>query len=290
MSGWRRMLHVLALAGCATIAGAPRASETHHEPPAHARLQHALGILEYVGGDYEGAVDARGRIRHELEYAEQKDLLRRAEKLLIDSVPRGHQELIIEMRAVRAACEARVAPSKFVARLRRLHTKIVQDLDVELTPQFVPSLAVGRIVYAQSCVACHGEDGSARTTVAAGLDPRPLPFRDAQLTERLSPFLAFSMVTFGVPGTAMASFELLAEDERWAVAFYVMALRHERPDGLAAVAAHTTSGDSQSLTLRDLALATDAELAFQHFAHLPPAERADAIARARWSLPLETGK
>src|SRR5207245_8294480 len=43
----------------------------------------------------------------------------------------------------------------------------------------------------------------------------------------LSPYRVYNTLTFGVRGTAMASFEALSPAERWALAFYVMRLGHE---------------------------------------------------------------
>jgi len=284
------MLHVVAIAACATLAGQPDASESHRrsDPEAGRALQHALGILEYVGGDYEGAVDAHGGVRHAAEYAEQQELLERAEDLIVGAAPTGHAELHADMRALRAACATRVPPAEFTLRLRRLHTRIVHELDVQLTPQFIPSLAVGRLVYMESCAVCHGEDGRARTPLAATLDPPPRDFHGPDMKSRLSPYLAFSLVTFGVQGTAMPSFEVLPEDERWAVAFWVLSLRHPQPATPDAETAATAGGREGTLTVRDLALATDAQLAAR-LSTLGAAERALRIAHWRRSLPLEIG-
>jgi high-affinity iron transporter len=285
LSGYHRLALVPVLVACMAVPATPRASAPARDGAADSALQQALGILDYVAGDYAGAVDGAGRVRHAEEYAEQKRLLRRAEKLLVAALPAGQTALLGEMRALRIDCGTRRPPAQFVPRLRRLHQRIVHDLDVALTPHFVPSLAAGRIVYAQSCAVCHGEDGSAHTLQAAALDPPPTDFRDPELATRLSPYLAFNLVTYGVPGTAMASFEALADDERWAVAFWVLALRHPQP---AAVAAPARGGDVVSPTLHQLVVATDADLR----ARLrlgSDAERDATVARWRWQLPLEIG-
>jgi high-affinity iron transporter len=324
------MLHAVVLAACTPLAGAPRAADApsaRHEraattaavvaaalgapaatvsaataagasapaPSAAERdIQHALGLLDYVAGDYDGAVGADRRIRHEHEYDEQKGLLQRAETLLAGAPGLRSNGVMQEMRAVRAACAARVAPADFVPRLRRLHARIVREFGVQLTPQFVPSLAVGRLIYTQSCAVCHGDDGAARTPQAAGLDPRPRDLTAPELATRLSPYAVFNAVTFGVPGTAMASFEALPEEERWGVAFWVLSLRQGRDAPAVAPAAGNASAGASPAggwqpTLRDLALATDAELAARLAAWPAPA-RAAQIARWRSQLPLEIGE
>jgi high-affinity iron transporter len=78
----------------------------------------------------------------------------------------------------------------------------------------------------------------------------------------LSPFKAFNTASFGVDGTAMASFSALPEEQRWEVAFYVMSLRFSAeaaksgaafaqskniPDELTHVATLSTLSDEQLL-------------------------------------------
>jgi len=55
--------------------------------------------------------------------------------------------------------------------------------------------------------------------------PPPANFTDSERMAGLSPFKAFNTASFGVEGTAMASFAAFNEEQRWQVAFYIMALR-----------------------------------------------------------------
>ena len=59
------------------------------------------------------------------------------------------------------------------------------------------------------------------------LDPRPASFREPARLAALSPYRVYNTLTFGVPGTGMASFESLSPSDRWALAFYVLRLGHE---------------------------------------------------------------
>jgi high-affinity iron transporter len=43
----------------------------------------------------------------------------------------------------------------------------------------------------------------------------------------LSPYRVYNTLTFGVPGTAMASFEAVSPTDRWSLAFYVLRLGHD---------------------------------------------------------------
>jgi high-affinity iron transporter len=59
------------------------------------------------------------------------------------------------------------------------------------------------------------------------LDPPPARFTDPQRLHGLSPYRAYNALTFGVSGTAMASFESLPPADRWNLAFYVFRLGHQ---------------------------------------------------------------
>jgi high-affinity iron transporter len=55
--------------------------------------------------------------------------------------------------------------------------------------------------------------------------PLPANFTDPERIGGLSPFKAFNTASFGIEGTAMASFAALSDEQRWQVAFYVFTLR-----------------------------------------------------------------
>ena len=87
-------------------------------------------------------------------------------------------------------------------------------------PPDAESLRIGAKVYADTCLACHGETGLGDGPAGAALDPPPadlvvhVPLHsDADL---------FGFVSEGIPGTAMAALgERLSNDEIWHVVNYV---------------------------------------------------------------------
>jgi hypothetical protein len=110
------------------------------------------------------------------------------------------------------------------------------------------------------------------------------------LDRRLSPYLAFGVVTFGVQGTAMAGFPTLTEEERWDLAFFVCALRHQPPARAAYATVAQLAGTAPvPLTLADLTLSTDATLRAL-LGGLSPTAQASQLARWRWVPPLDIGK
>lgn len=253
-------------------------------PEATARrdIERSLGLLQYIAGDYPAAVSEQGTVLDRGEYAEQLQLLRDVQEAL--SAAAGSEAAATRdlARALHDAASRREVPSRFVPQVNRLHAEIVRVFAIELAPTTIPSLVTGRILYRQSCAECHAEDGSADTPRARTLSPRPASFVVPEVRHRLSPYHVYNIATFGVPGTAMASFEALDAVERWDLAFYVTSLRH------VAAALESEPLDVPELTLRDLARATDADLE-RLLAEQPPEVRAQQIARWRRALPLRLG-
>ena len=72
--------------------------------------------------------------------------------------------------------------------------------------------------------------GRAETRTRSAREPLN-PGRPASRTRSGSassrPYRVYNTLTFGVPGTAMASFEILSPADRWNLAFYVFRLGHE---------------------------------------------------------------
>ncbi len=97
---------------------------------------------------------------------------------------------------------------------------------LEPVPEWAPSLARGRELFAQSCASCHGVSGRGDGPAAAGQEPPPASLADAALLADRSPLDFYHRITLGVAGTSMVGFDrALGEDDRWAVALYASTLR-----------------------------------------------------------------
>jgi mono/diheme cytochrome c family protein len=92
-------------------------------------------------------------------------------------------------------------------------------------------LAVGRRVYYQNCVACHGDHLDGQGHYAAGFNPIPLNFQDNGTIAQLTESFVFWRVAKGGPGlpreatpwnSAMPAWEdFLTEDEIWSVILFL---------------------------------------------------------------------
>jgi high-affinity iron transporter len=223
--GRRGLLAALALAaGCTrpTTAGGPR-------PAGDAEAQRLVALLDYVAGDYGLAV-RDGQVVSPAEYREQVAFLgsaRERGERLATSVAGGTGTLRARIEEAEVLVRARAGAVDVARACREARDEAVLLFGLRTGPSTRPSLARAEALYAESCAACHGLDGGADTGRARTLEPPPASFRDPGRLAGLSPHRVYNALTFGVTGTAMASFDALPPEDRWSLAFYVFRLGHE---------------------------------------------------------------
>ncbi|MFQ5601202.1 MAG: c-type cytochrome [Candidatus Krumholzibacteriia bacterium] len=281
-------------------ADARRSALPAAETSGNLEVHRALGLLQYVFGDYPLAVGPDGCILDAGEYEEQHELLREARAILArqpvarrpgaGSVAWSRDVLLRRLNKVQSMVEDRDEPGRVRAAVKALRDDLVDAYGLRLAPPEAPSLARGVLLYRRACAACHGVDGRSRTSAARRLVPAPTDLLADHLEETLSPYQVFNVVSFGIPGTAMPSFETLRAQERWDVAFCVLAMRHPQVgrSGRTRVAASPAASVTAvpEPTLGQLARFTDAELATWFAEHGVPAEiHPAAVARARHLPP-----
>lgn len=257
-------------------------------PPTDSALRQVAGILDYIGGDYRGAVGEHGEVLNDVEYQEQLSLVADAAALVAGAGLAADDPVRTGIAALADDLRARVLPAAIAARCRDARDAIVTRHGVVLVPKAPPNRAEGERVYrASGCAACHGADGGADTETARTLEPRPANFLDPERVATVSPHRAFHAITFGVPGTGMAAFPTLSDAQRWDLAFYVLSLRHApeavaRGRALFAAAGRPLDASAQTLS----ALGEEDILA--HLNSLASAaDRAAALAFLRAAAPFE---
>lgn len=184
-------------------------------------VQTVWRLLDYVAVDYAGAVSG-GRVSSEAEYAEMVEFAGQVENRL-GSLPdkSGKADLLRQTRALRAAIAAKAAPAGVATQSKALASALLAAYPVPLAPTAPPVLARGSALYAQNCASCHGAAGDGHGPASAGLDPPPIAFKDKVRADQRSLFGLYQVITQGLDGTAMAGFDSLPEQDRWALAFYV---------------------------------------------------------------------
>ncbi|HUG53711.1 MAG TPA: FTR1 family protein [Vicinamibacteria bacterium] len=222
-------------------------------PPDGGDAQRLVTILDYVGSDYARAVEG-GTVVSAFEYDEQVKFVQDAHMLATAALGPGASAddgLLGAIGLVAEAVRAKADPAEVARLCRDAKVMAVARFALRTVPAGTPSLDRARVLYAESCATCHGSTGDARTPRAAELDPAPVSFRDPGRQAAMSPYRVYNTLTFGIPGTAMASFEALPSADRWALAFYVLRLGH---------AGEAVSGPV-AVSLAEQAVRTDGELA-----------------------------
>jgi high-affinity iron transporter len=263
-----KILRFAAIASLVLGAGACAPGRGRTAPPASAgdggAAQRVVTLVDYISSDYKRAV-LHGQVVSEEEYAEQvrfaADARRIAGDLLGKEAVAGGTVANL-VREVEAKVEAKADPAAVAAACRAAREAVVGRFGLRTMPDARPNLARAQELYSASCAKCHGEDGKADTPRARELDPRPAEFKDPTRLGDLSPYRIYNTLTFGVRGTAMASFEDTPAADRWSLAFYVFRLAHEGEAEEGPVA----------MTLADMASRTDREILEQlrNEAHVAP--------------------
>jgi high-affinity iron transporter len=234
------------------------------EPPAPAPAdgsdaQRLVALMDYVGGDYRLAVGG-GQILRPAEYDEQLRFVADAQSMargLLGPQAGPSDSLLARLATVESLVKGKAEPEVVAEACHAARDEAVSRFGLRTMPAERPSLARAESLYGQTCVTCHGARGDADTDRARELDPKPASFRDPERLLDLSPYRVYNALTFGVPGTAMASFEALPPADRWSLAFYVFRLGHqgERSEGPVAM----TLGDLAGRSDREVRAALQAE-------------------------------
>jgi high-affinity iron transporter len=237
------------LVGCAS----PAAKQVAPRGLDGGDAQRLVALLDYIAGDYAGAVSAAGTLASASEYEEQRRFASDAQAIartLVGPTAAPDDALLAGVNGVGSLVREKADPTVVAQACRSAREEAVARFGLRTMPTERPSLARAESLYAESCAVCHGATGDADTERARSLDPHPARFKDPERLGQLSPYRIYNALTFGVPGTAMASFEALSPADRWNLAFFVFRLGH---DG-------EPAGAPEAMTLADMAARTDTEI------------------------------
>jgi high-affinity iron transporter len=220
----RVQVFIYLLAIIALLSGAPAAFAAQEQ------AQRLVSLLDYLGSDYKNAVK-NGKILNADEYTEMQEFSKRSQELFselkeADKTDKAGVEATIKSLAVQI--DQKGDPKSVAELAKSAKDKLIVAYNIIPYPKQLPTLQSGKTVYLENCAQCHGESGKGDGPSRATMNPKkPVPanFTDSERIASLSPFKVFNTTTFGIEGTAMASFAALSEEQRWQVAFYVFALR-----------------------------------------------------------------
>ena len=189
-----------------------------------------LALIDYIGGDYKNSVKD-GKVVNPGEYQEMSEFAARSAQLFTQlKAAEGGDKAGIEndLQALLAHIKGKSGEDIVPQLAQQIKDRLIKAHNIVPYPRRLPSLASGKKIYDDNCAQCHGATGKGDGPGRDSMNPKtPLPanFTDAERIGGLSPFKAFNTASFGIEGTAMASFAALSEEQRWQVAFYVFSLR-----------------------------------------------------------------
>lgn len=182
-------------------------------------------MLDYVSRDYALAV-SNGKIIDEDEYAEQLvvsgsalEVSEQVKAIRLQPAIRGEIVGLIEL------IKQKAQPESIKKQALKARDAIYLTAGTATAPRSWPSLAQGKQIFTAHCASCHGAMGDGRGVTAQALATKPMNFLDSARMSSMSPLSVFTSVKMGVQNTAMPSFASLAEEELWAISFYVLSLR-----------------------------------------------------------------
>lgn len=247
-------------------------------------VRRIVALLDYVAADYGGAVKD-GAIVDETEYREQLQFLKEAGERVgqLPSGPRGEASVLIG--EAEQLAQSRASATAVGQAMRKARAVLVGGYGVQLGPSLPPSMVRAGALFTTHCASCHGAHGGGDGPNAPTLRPRPRSFQDPETTATLSPVRAFNALSEGVAGTAMVAFSMLSDQDRWSLAFYVMALRHSPAAAERGRVLVETRPQLAALDFTQLADLRDADLDERIRASVGDEERAAALAFLRAVAP-----
>ncbi len=186
-----------------------------------------IGLIEYVGGDYGGAV-AKGEVTSESEYKEMVEFsdaaARELEAQKARFRPAVFKDLESNIAAFKTLVAAKTDAAAVAAQARTIRDRILDALGVQASPATPPELAAAEQTFGATCATCHGPGGHGDGTDGKGLVPPPRNFHEPEIIAAISPYKVFNTLRTGVDGTKMEAYdEVMDEATLWALAYYVPA-------------------------------------------------------------------
>lgn len=186
-------------------------------------VQWAIHFISYIGSDYSGAVK-ENKIINKAEYLELVDLSNECIKL--NKKWKKDSKVIQELlNKLKEKIEKKVSPKEILKLTSKIQNKIIQLHKVITIPNVIPDLYLGKRLFNEKCITCHGTTGNGKGKLAKGLNPAPTNFLDRKALIHKAPYHYTNSITLGVPATAMKGYKY-SQKELWSLAHYIRSLTY----------------------------------------------------------------
>jgi len=214
--------------------------------------------LNYMGQDYKHAVQ-NGQVVSKDEYAEQLEFCESAQKYFLEFSPSwGAADSAEAGQLVYGLVDMiknKANPDSVSKKAIEARTKILAITGLKTYPTQYPDIAEAKKLFNVECAKCHGDEGYGNGPEGKDLNPLPRNFHDNIRMAEISPAHIFNTVRLGIEGTGMRSHPDLSDEDVWALAFYVLTLRHPAAEN------KSYAEKFEAIPLEKIAVESDAQLA-----------------------------
>jgi high-affinity iron transporter len=178
---------------------------------------HLVSLLFYLETNYPKA------LQDDKEFELQKTISNDLQTIVKD-LP-THERWEEPLQKIKTLIETKGPTEEVKTISRDLQRDLSKEYKLLLSPNEKPVSGRGESLFKIMCVDCHGKDGSANTPRGKQLKRPPASLIDETVIAPLSPYRVYDLLSFGLG--EMPSFELASVEDRWALAFYIFALRYQ---------------------------------------------------------------
>ncbi|MBN8555440.1 MAG: cytochrome c/FTR1 family iron permease [Deltaproteobacteria bacterium] len=207
-------------------------------------------LLDYLASDYGGAVQ-NGKVTNEGEYQEQVEFVNLVVEISSALSFQKDPSVPANILKLKQKILNKASAGEVAALALSIKKDVVSITHLPTTPKVWPSLTKGKNLFVANCTSCHGVTGHGDGPAAVALNPKPANFHDDELMQSVSAFKAFNVIKVGIPGTGMAPFPALSEEDIWNLSFYLLSLRHEE---------QKKNSSPPTLSLAEVSTSSDLEL------------------------------